>query len=268
MMYKTTVLARLVLGCVLTGTALHGATIMAYVSAPGVQASYLTAADGAIIETFNSLSTGNRTTDYVSSIGTYQLSNSTPFNIQAANQFGGAGGNGKYMTFGAQSGTSSPIQLDLSQAANYFGFWWSANDANNSVAFYSGSSLLGTLTAAQLSGGIPNNSQVVALNGGTYNTSQYYGNPNSGQDTSEVFTYVNIIASGVTFNRIVLSNNGQTGTGFETDNHTIYLGSVTVPTNLAPLSTIMAPEPATWVTVPLFLVALFARKRVLALSKA
>lgn len=260
MKHPTNCLIRLVLLGVLGGASLNASTLIAYVSAPGVQSSFLTAANGAVIETFDSLSTGNRTTDYNSALGTYQLSSSTPFNIQSANQFGGAAGS-RYMTFGAQSGTSSPIELDLNQSYNYFGFWWSAADPNNAVSFYSGNTLLGSLTAAQLSAIVPSSGQVQALNGTIYNGSQYYGNPNNGQDSAEIFAYLNFVGSGLTFDRVLFSNNGQTGTGFEQDNHTVYLGNVTVPGTLVPLATVVAPEPGTYLMAATALALIVFRKR-------
>ena len=72
--------------------------------------------------------------------------------------------------------------------------------------------------------------QVVALNGDTYSSSSYYGNPSAeflGQDSSEPFGYVSLVTTGFTFNEVVFSNIG--GSGFENDNNSVYSGSLDIP---------------------------------------
>jgi len=105
-------------------------SLLAYISAPDVQSSSQAGNTGAETETFNSLPLGNQSTPYVSAIGTYQFSSTAQGAILAADQFGGANGS-QYMSFGAQSGTSAPITITLNGNYNYFGFWFSAGDANN-----------------------------------------------------------------------------------------------------------------------------------------
>ena len=68
----------------------HAVTINTYLSAPKVQGTIFS---GVMIETFESLATGNRITNFASIIGTYQLSAANPFNIQADNQYGSGTGN-------------------------------------------------------------------------------------------------------------------------------------------------------------------------------
>ena len=124
--------------------------------------------------------------------------------------YGGAGGTGDYLALGAQSGSASPVSLTFNGPQSYFGMWWSAADVNNTLKFYSGSTLLETYTTASVFTGID---------------SSYYGNPTPnflGQDSGEPFAYLNFNGTlGTTFTSVVISNAGSTGTGFESDNFSI-----------------------------------------------
>ena len=165
-------------------------------------------------------------------IGYYEATTGAPLNIKASNQFGGAAGT-DYLTFGAQSGTSNPVTLQLNTSYNYFGFWWSAGDANNGLTFYSGTTLLARISTNDILSLLsPATGKVTAIDGTKYNKSAYYGLPNGGtptQDTAEPFAYVSVLGIGSVFDRIVFDNSGSTASGFESDNHSVYTGSVTVP---------------------------------------
>jgi hypothetical protein len=225
-------------------------TIVAYVEAPGFQASSLS---GVTTADFNSLSTGNYSAPLTTPIGIYQASPSDQFRIAAADSFGGAGGTGNYFAVGAESGFTGPLVLDLDSDANYFGFWWSAGDPNNSISFFEDGVLYATFSTADLVGLLPNSPSgiVTAINGSTYNTQNYYGNPNNlAQDTNEAFAYVDVIANGLTFNQISFSN-ANLGSGFESDNHSVAIGITDPPTGdviveSVPLTDAAeAPEPGT-----------------------
>ena len=217
--------------------------LMAYISAPGVQTSSVASTSGALTETFNSLPLGNQTTPYASAIGTFQFSSTAQGAIIAANQFGGANGS-QYMSFGAQSGTSAPITVNLNGNYNYFGFWFSAGDSNNGITFYSKGTEFARFSTSNILS-LLSGPTVTAINGTKYNSSAFYGNPNgTNQDTSEPFTYVEIITSG-TFDTVVLDNSGTTSTGFESDNDTVYAGNVTVPGSDVFVSILtVVPEPS------------------------
>jgi hypothetical protein len=166
-------------------------------------------------EAFNSFGTGQYSS-LETAVGT--LSTSGSLAIVAADSYGGAGGTGNYMALGAQSGSGDPVTLTFKGPESYFGFWWSAADANNSVTFYSGSSALASYN-----------------DGGTFSFATpggaYYGNPNNGSDTGEPFAYFNFSGTdGTKFTSVVFSNNGTTGTGFEADNFSV--GSVPEPSSL------------------------------------
>ena len=129
-----------------------------------------------------------------------------------ANQFGGAGGTGKYFAVGAESGQlSADLSLDAGSPQAYIGFWLSALDANNSIELYLGSTLVKSYDAAAVSGFVGSNSA-------------YKGNPNAnflGQDATQPFAYLNFVGTaGTTFDTVKFKN-PTTNTGLEIDNISI-----------------------------------------------
>ncbi len=64
------------------------------------------------------------------------------------------------------------LMLDLDTNANYFGFWWSAGDINNSISFFENGVLLATFDTADIVSLLPNSptGKDTAINGSTYNT--------------------------------------------------------------------------------------------------
>jgi hypothetical protein len=92
--------------------------------------------------------------------------------------------------------------------------WWSAGDPNNVLQFYSGNRLLERFKTAD----------IINLINASPNKKAYYGNPNNGQNKGEPYAFINFYADpsnpNLEFTKIVLSNVA-TGTGFESDNHTI-----------------------------------------------
>jgi len=218
-------------------------SLLVYIGAPDTQTSSVAGNTGALTETFNSLSLGDKSAPYVSNIGTFQFSPTAQGDILAADQYGGANGS-KYMSFGAQSGTSAPITINLNGNYNYFGFWFSAGDTNNGITFYNGSTQYARFSTADIVS-LLSGTTVTAINGTTYASNSYFGNPNgTNEDTNEPFTYVEIVTSG-TFNKVVLDNSGTTATGFESDNDTVYAGTVTIPgADVFVGSLTVVPEPA------------------------
>ncbi len=179
------------LGLGLLGTAGNRAEADLIVSyeAAGVQASTVS---GVTTENFDEAPAGkySNLNGVSSAIGTFT---SPGIAIVAANVYGGAGGSGNYFAIGAESGTTSAT-LTFNGAESYFGFWWSAADANNGVDFYSGGKLLGSFSAA---------TALASL------SSAYNGNPNSSQsgDTGEKFAYLDFTGTnGTTFDQVVFRN--------------------------------------------------------------
>ena len=197
--------------------AIHGgssarAGVVMTVEAPGAQSSTVA---GVTTETFNSFSTGQYSS-LQTAVGT--LSTSGSLTIVAPDIYGGAGGTENYFALGAQSGSADPVTLTFRGPQSYFGLWWSAADANNTVTFYSGSSALMTFSEASAFS--------IATPGGAY-----YGNSNNGGDTGEPSAYLNFNGTnGTAFTSVVFSNNGTTGTGFEAGNFSI--GGVAGPSSL------------------------------------
>ncbi len=199
------------------------AAIIFSLEAAGVQSTTRT---GVLVENFDSLSAGALGA-YTSPIGEY----STGGQIVSPNAFGGSG-QSLYIAVGAQSKTTA-YTLDFGTDLTYFGFYWAAGDAKNKVEFYDNGILQGSFTTASWATGLP---------------AAYSGNPNTGQNKGEKYAFLNFDGTnGAKFDMVKFLNNG-TGTGFETDNHTI-LASET-------------PEPATWAMMATAIGAFaFARRR-------
>ncbi len=204
------------------------AGLIVTLEAPKIQSTQVS---GTTVETFDSVNTG-RYTSLTSTLGTYT---SAGLQIVSPDQYGGANQT-RYIAVGAQSGQTSAT-LTLTGPAAYFGFYWSAGDAQNNLDFYSGNSLLASFSTSTL----------ISFISGQANASQYYGNPNTNQNTGEPYAFVNFFAnSGTTFDKIVFRNNG-TGSGFESDNHTIRAAAVTTPTGTTVTNLVTGvPEPSTW----------------------
>lgn len=212
-------------------------TLNFYISPPTVQNTYVA---GAEVATFNSYSLGACPSAWASgnstSIGTITTTECT---ISAAGSFGGATLNagGAQLSRPSGSGTnyaSVPsnkiLTLTLDEPETYLGFWWSAGDSRNSVKLYSGGvtgTLVGTFTTAtlvtMLNSGV---GSVTAIDGTSYNSCEYFGNPVlttsrcGNLSGTEPFAYVHLIGSnGLSFDTLVFSQ-GSSG-GFEFDNMAI-----------------------------------------------
>ena len=217
------------------------------------------------VETFNSLSTGIRTSTYHSAIGDYQASASNPMGIEAGSvpwSFDGT----THMAVGSQSGSTSPVSLVFATPQTYFGFGWAAGDGQNRMTFYNGSTTVGTFSTATIQS-ILSGSTVTTGGGTTYATSLYRGQPGSPTtNAGENYAFVNFIADGgLTFDRIAFSNTN-TGSGFESDNHTILSsGTATVGSSFVQVTYVSgsaAPEPASFLFLALGALPLgiFARR--------
>jgi outer membrane autotransporter protein len=133
--------------------------------------------------------------------------------VSSADNFGGAGGKGNYITVSnSKNDAVNPTTLTLTAPQRYFGFWWSAGDAKDVISFYSGNTLVETFSTSEIINFIDTQGK----------NSGYNGNPNNGKANGQPFAFLNFYADpsnpGVTFDRIVFSNEGS---GFQADNDTI-----------------------------------------------
>lgn len=192
------------------------------------------------VETFESRSTGTGK-NFTSDFGTGGLITGSYSNVQINNkdQYGGAGGVGKYAVTFTTTGYSLDLATQDGLGVNYFGYWLSALDRGNQVTFYSRGEKLFTF----------NPSDVLAAVAAKPNPSAYYGNPNpqfAGRNTGEPYLFVNFFHDRGTFDRIVFAENPRGG-GYESDNHTVgrFLtkgtGSNVVVTGV--------PEPTVWASL-------------------
>lgn len=198
----------------------HADTFAVSYAPAGVQASKTST----YVERFNNatITNGTLTTDFNGSgiTGTYSGS----FSIVDADQYGGAHNTGKYIdNIGS---TATPYTLTLSKNVNYFGLWFSALDSGNQLAFYNGNTLVYSYT--------PSDFMKAA---GSCPGSAYCGNPNTGQDSGELFAFINYTDTTGTFNKVVFSEAPNVG-NFESDNHTIgNVATTPEPSSLALLGT-------------------------------
>jgi hypothetical protein len=188
-------------GLFLFGAQAARAEIVVGFEPPGIQSS--SAINTTTID-FDSASTGFHGSQSFSLPGALTANYVGTQFVLPADQYGGAGGVGNYLS--VQAGTS--VTLNLSAAQAYFGLWLSAADFANQVTFYNGNQLVGSFSAASL----------------TLLPAAYSGNPNSqflGDDPSEKFVFINFYAQTANdmFNQIVFTNLPG-GTAFESDNHT------------------------------------------------
>lgn len=137
-------------------------------------------------------------------------------------------------------GADTRTTVTFGSPQTYIGFWYSAGDANSSISFYNGSTLVGEFSTKILMTMLNNFSgSVTTLNGATVPTVRYAGNQRfvTTQNATEPYSYVNIIPSdGLTFTSMTMTQVGS-GTRFELDN---LVSAESKPVNL----------PGDWVSFP------------------
>jgi hypothetical protein len=192
------------------------------------QATNLTSATMATMDFDSVAIVSNATTQTITfpnNVGTFARpagSTGAAYSISAFNQYGGAGGTGRFIT-------ASNTLLTLNTTQRYVGFWWSAGNSPNDVTINlvgGGTEVFDAGTISNALGGCPNRT----INGVT-SANPYCNNPNTaviGRTTNELYAYVHI-RNETGFNSVRFS-----GTGFELDNISV---SETVPARVATEST-------------------------------
>ncbi|KPF80157.1 hypothetical protein IP88_00775 [alpha proteobacterium AAP81b] len=218
---------------------------------PGIQTTTATFNTGGVM-TFDSLATGKNqsfTTDF--GTGGIITGKYKGVDIYNADQYGGAGGTGKY----AATFTNAGYTLDLASTAkggvNYFGYWLSALDWGNSVTFYTKGKAFFTFNPQDVRDALDK----------TGNAASYFGNPNAGfrgQNRGEPYVFVNFFLDTGSFDRIVFAENPLRG-GYESDNHTV--GNFKTKGTGTQVVVSEVPEPAIWATLTMGFVMVGAARR-------
>lgn len=185
-----------------------------YMSAPTVQGTAVTG--NLTSENFNTLTTG----ECPASIQLGTVSGNC--NVETAGDYGGAsadaddatptsgGAGSNYMS---TADPSMEIIIDLTEPAKYLGLWWSAGTDSNILELYNGDDRVASMTTSSIIN-LLQNSSVTSVGGGSYDSTDFFGNPRNNADSSEPFLFINLYGTGgASFDRIVLS-----GSGFEFDN--------------------------------------------------
>ena len=150
--------------------------------------------------------------------GVYTANGDPKWTKSAANQYGGANGTGAFPSLtGSTTAPTSAYVIRLSTSANipgvnYFGIWISALDANNSLQFYSNGQLLYSFGSTDLQAAL----------GACSTSNAYCGNPTTpfkGQNSSEIYAYVNFFNTVGYFDTVVLYQSSTSG--FESSNHAV-----------------------------------------------
>lgn len=189
----------------------------------------------------NNLSVTNGVTN--ASLGSY-----SNLNVKTADKYGGAPSitNNAVDTKYNAVVSGNTMTFTLNAPAQYFGIWWSAGDAGNTLKFLNNGTNVLTFTTANV---------ISALAGAT-NKAAFYGNPTTqflAQNPAEPYAFLNFFAdSNTSFTEIQLT---ETGATFESDNWTLrdpYYGAYTNedPNNL-PGTLVAAPEPSSWMLLSL-----------------
>lgn len=136
------------------------------------------------------------------------------------------------------------MDIALDGTASYFGFHWEAGNQYDRVRLYSGDTLLANFSFASLMDALES-AELDASGGTSYATEDYFGNPVSGQQGHEPYAYVHIFASeGVTFDRIVMSEDAGSPGYFEFDNMTVGLAAAETFEETVTLDVVTIDTPA------------------------
>ncbi len=141
------------------------------------------------------------------------------YGITNFDQYGGAGGTGRYITTRTAAGLSIKFTTTAAvPGVNYFGVAISALDGNNVVNLYRTGSLLTSFDADILR---------TALRSCPNLQNPYCGNPTTGANGTEQYVYLNFFDLSDYFDEVRLTQ--ASGGGFEADNFTAGFREANVP---------------------------------------
>lgn len=154
---------------------------------------------------------------YASAVGTYLQTQGSSY-VKTDDQYGT--GTPKYMSIRV----GAKVRLNFDEPVNYFGFAWPAGDGKNTIKIIRQGEVIGTFETADVIALIPksNTYKITSINGTEYITGQYYGKPNTGQNSNEPYAYLHFVATdNLAFDAVELSMGA--GGEFENDNHSIMI---------------------------------------------
>ncbi len=255
----------------------HAGSVSVYLSAPFTEtagSSGLNTSDGTATGTSNNPNTtpntlgiaGTSTEPFSQTAATYKTLTSsaigatfattgTGFSILANDQYG-AGNQGNYLGVNP----ANPTTITFTSPVGYFGLLWCAVDSGNNLSLYDqNNALLGTFNSSSFTQILGASTTVTALNGKTYNTADYNGQPTgtnaatptlaNRQNNGERYAFLNFVGTGgTTISKIVET---ETGATFESDNYAVRSTAPTVDKNnnnsLVFVSAV--PEPSAWAMI-------------------
>ncbi|MEJ6482173.1 hypothetical protein N0Y54_12705 [Nostoc punctiforme UO1] len=225
LLIKSAIASGVVLSLATVSRPVMAASFTISIENAGVQNAQLSNLVNANVQTFDAQTQGYSATGFQWNEGTTNIGSYKNTLIMNPDQYGAAGGTGKYFDVDTnRSGNGQTVStLNLTTAQSYFGLWWSAGDASNVLEFYSKGNLVERITTAD----------VASYIGKLPNSGGYKGNPTStykGQDSNEPFAFINFYDVAGTFDQVKFTNIG--GTGFESDNHTVATGYNSITGNV------------------------------------
>ena len=232
------------------------AQVSVYFSPNDVESAEASGITGVRTENFSGATIGTLSTYRSSSLGGLYSANYGKSYFQGNNVYGASNGGSQFAVGGGASTT-----LTLDEAVSYFGFYFTAGDGYNNIDLYSGNTLLLAFNTQTLIDLIPKTAgtTITAIDGNTYNTIDYYGQPVTNRNGNEPYAYIHFIATeGTKIDRIDFRQSVNPSTAvFENDNHSIRTEAPVVPGTFVYL----IPEPSSILASALGLLVCLGKRR-------